>query len=474
MKVSVAALVLFVAQLGWSRLVVPLTREDEWFSSFVLLLPVFLALPIVLSFVFSFRRQDWRFDILAPLVMTLFFLIGLGHAREWGGAAIVVLSSIIPLVVRLSPPCRFHAWPWANTYMVVLVLFAIGAVSYHEIDGHLVPTRIVVWILFPFVALFFFGILFSLVPVFLYLFPAYAFAYWKGSDPKRYYDFVLATIAFGVLVFAATPAYELLMRTFVDPCYEKSGAYHESEYKVSSERGLVCFAPKGKGTYGVSAFRSFEGADGATFESFESTYARDKRHVYHDGRVISDDASHFEYLGDAYAKDGHSIYHRGKVLDVDYGTFSKLENYGFAVDSDGLISNGVRVTDDWVFTEKNKGFELRFPKSHDPYRQNDEAPVWKNPIRFSSGECRGIEYDLREGPILGYKVMVFWPSWCDILQKEMNMTAGEIDGVSGERYRTEDGAEETDAVYGNYRYVIRTNGDWHEKMLPEFSFLKNE
>ncbi len=38
----------------------------------------------------------------------------------------------------------------------------------------------------------------------------------------------------------------------------------------------------------------------------------------------------------------------------------------------------------------------------------------------------------------------------------------------------ENGSVETAVVYGNYRYVIRTKGEWHERMLPKFSFLKNE
>lgn len=472
-KVGVAVSVLLLAESVWDRSILPLIESD---LSFILFLPVSVALPVVLSLVFSVRRQNVYFDVFAPLLLSLVFFLGFGHIYEYGGARLLLLVIVIPLLIRL-PDTRFRRLSrisWRDIYAFFIVMFAAGIFSEYAIDHHLVKNMILGSLILVALAAYMIFFILIIPQVFLYSYPLYALAYWIGSGKKRYYDFALSTAAFVVIAWQATPAYELFAQRFIDPCYKKANAYGESKYKALPEDGLVCFAPKGRGAYGMSVFQTLEGADAKTFEDFGSMYAKDKRHVYHDGRVISDDAGHFEYLGDEYARDGRRVYYGGEALDVDFGTFSKLPNSGFALDAKGLISAGRYFDEDWSYVNKAKHFALRYPKSYDPYRQYDEPYVIATPFRFTDNECHGTMFWLPESHDLEFSVTVLWPSRCAVLQEKRNLTRGEIDGISGERYITHDGAEETDIVYGNYRYVIRTKGEWHERMLPKFSFLKNE
>lgn len=62
-----------------------------------------------------------------------------------------------------------------------------------------------------------------------------------------------------------------------------------------------------------------KGADAATFEPLKAGYARDKRHGYYKGKVISNaiGGKHFTYSGDDYATDGLRTYFKGKEVDRD-------------------------------------------------------------------------------------------------------------------------------------------------------------
>jgi hypothetical protein len=135
--------------------------------------------------------------------------------------------------------------------------------------------------------------------------------------------------------------------------------------------------------YYLNAFpgKAFEidGADVPTFVSLDSTYARDKSHVYLDGvvlpnadassfellsrpgfgkdrshvfqrdRAISDDPTHFELLDGELAKDSHAVYWSdGSVLSDDPASFAIVSNndhYLFTKDTNAVHVNGVAIAD---------------------------------------------------------------------------------------------------------------------------------
>ena len=135
--------------------------------------------------------------------------------------------------------------------------------------------------------------------------------------------------------------------------------------------------------YYLNAFpgKAFEisTADAGTFSAFDSTYGRDKSHVYLDGaqlpnadpssfellarpgfakdrhhvyqrdRAISDDPDNFELLDGNLAKDGHAVYWLdGSVLSTDPGHFtviSTVDNYIFTKDSHSVHVNGNPIAD---------------------------------------------------------------------------------------------------------------------------------
>jgi DKNYY family len=75
------------------------------------------------------------------------------------------------------------------------------------------------------------------------------------------------------------------------------------------------------------------GADTGSFHAFGMDYARDKAHVYFDGRPVDGaDVSSFDDLTGDYARDKSRIYYRGAQLaDADRATFSVLDG-GYAKD----------------------------------------------------------------------------------------------------------------------------------------------
>ncbi len=62
-----------------------------------------------------------------------------------------------------------------------------------------------------------------------------------------------------------------------------------------------------------------ENADAATFSALKAGYAKDKRHAYYMGRVISGALGgvHFEYISDDYATDQFHTYFKGKEVNRD-------------------------------------------------------------------------------------------------------------------------------------------------------------
>lgn len=83
--------------------------------------------------------------------------------------------------------------------------------------------------------------------------------------------------------------------------------------------------------YYLNAFpgKAFEmgGADPATFEALDSTYARDNSHVYINGALLPDaDAASFELLQrPGFAKDRDHVYQRDRVLSDDPAHFELLD-----------------------------------------------------------------------------------------------------------------------------------------------------
>ncbi len=139
---------------------------------------------------------------------------------------------------------------------------------------------------------------------------------------------------------------------------------------------------RGEKVYYLKAFpgeaSEIEGADASSFEIFDATFARDRAHVYLDGRpldgadpdtfelldrpnfakdqdhvylrdqAISDDPAHFELLDGDLSKDGRAVYWSdGTVLSPDPAGFaivSNADHYLYTKDSDTVHVNGNPIT----------------------------------------------------------------------------------------------------------------------------------
>src|SRR6478735_12057100 len=114
----------------------------------------------------------------------------------------------------------------------------------------------------------------------------------------------------------------------------------------------------GDTVYYLNAFpgKAFQidGADVATFEVFDSTYARDQSTVYVDGGVLAGaDAETFELIGrPQMARDAAHVYVRDRVLSDDPLNFEFLP--------DGMSRDGASVywTDGSVLSEDPQNFEV--------------------------------------------------------------------------------------------------------------------
>lgn len=96
--------------------------------------------------------------------------------------------------------------------------------------------------------------------------------------------------------------------------------------------------------------RALPEADPASFVLLDRPdFARDRDHVYQRDRVLSDDPVHFELLGGNLAKDGEAVYWSdGSVLSDDpahFGIVSDTDHYLFTKDSRTVHVNGIPIGD---------------------------------------------------------------------------------------------------------------------------------
>lgn len=134
--------------------------------------------------------------------------------------------------------------------------------------------------------------------------------------------------------------------------------------------------------YYLNAFpgKAFEigGADAATFEALDATYARDHSHVYINGALLPDaDAASFELLRrPGFAKDREHVYQRDRVLSDDPVHFELL---------DGELAKDTRVvfwSDGSVLSEDPVHFAIISDADHHLYTRDGRAVhVNGNPIR---------------------------------------------------------------------------------------------
>ncbi len=97
----------------------------------------------------------------------------------------------------------------------------------------------------------------------------------------------------------------------------------QGEGKGLDIEGWLGLGPSEAGEYlvkdGIVTYEghAVKGADAASFEPLKAGYARDRRHGYYKGTVISNaiGGKHFSYSGDDYATDGLHTYFKGKEVD---------------------------------------------------------------------------------------------------------------------------------------------------------------
>ncbi len=94
--------------------------------------------------------------------------------------------------------------------------------------------------------------------------------------------------------------------------------------------------------------RPLEGADSASFELLDRpNFAKDAKHVFQRDQQVSDDPAHFELLDADLAKDGAHVYWSdGSVLSDDPEHFvivSHLDHYLFTRDNETVHVNGVPI-----------------------------------------------------------------------------------------------------------------------------------
>lgn len=109
-------------------------------------------------------------------------------------------------------------------------------------------------------------------------------------------------------------------------------------------------------TYAVDKSRVYlngvvlDGADAGSFELIDRPgWAKDRDHVFHRDRAISDDPAHFELLAGDVAKDSRAVYWSdGSVLSEDpehFAIVSNADHYLFTKDSTAVHVNGNPIPD---------------------------------------------------------------------------------------------------------------------------------
>jgi hypothetical protein len=92
------------------------------------------------------------------------------------------------------------------------------------------------------------------------------------------------------------------------------------------------------------------GADATTFDVLDpNTFAKDRNHVYHLDRPVSDDPAHFQLLDGGLSRDSAAVYWTdGRVLSDDpshFAIISNTDHYLFTKDSRTVHVNGNPIAD---------------------------------------------------------------------------------------------------------------------------------
>lgn len=440
-------MVVALAILLWTRTLTPDLDRDQ---SFWLLVPVLLVLPIIVIVIFSQYRQNKYFDTLFPLVVLISFFLSMEHGHQWERWGLILFSVVTVILFRLVVSPIAPRFSWRRFYVVMLVFCAVGMSLVYVLDHHLVPNIPTVSKIFTaFFAVvgipYFILSLLSVPQALLLLFPIYVYGHLKMSTREKRYDLILASVSFVALAFSLLPLYAMYMRAFHDPCYMR-GTTYSPKFHLLSDKKMVCVtSSSADGSYGETVFHALAGAD---YNSFQD-------------------------LGQLYAKDRNSVYFWENVVNADPESFRVLPNYGFASDKDGLLYKGKRADETTTYVNKEKGFQLQFPKEVDKYPHDYD--VFAYPIRFEVGpngeRCHGEGYSHGGTQNLVYSVQVFWPKNCWVEHGYTFVSKVDIDGTKGARLLSDDGYEEMMFVRGDSRYFIRKKGDWHEQLIPKFSFV---
>ena len=118
------------------------------------------------------------------------------------------------------------------------------------------------------------------------------------------------------------------------------GALSDSGYYVRLTK--VYYYPG----FGLSQAFVIKGADPFSFEIIDSTYAKDKAHVYYNGVQIPDsDPATFELLDFTYARDTRHVYLNGQIFNNDPAHFENISGNIYR-DSQYIYWNGSSISED--------------------------------------------------------------------------------------------------------------------------------
>lgn len=116
------------------------------------------------------------------------------------------------------------------------------------------------------------------------------------------------------------------------------GSFHSYDSRFAGDHGAVYFQG-----------RPLPGADPATFMLLATRpgWAKDRSHVYHHDRVVSDDVEHFTLLGGGLAKDSSAVFWSdGSVVSDDPEHFTVIfddDHYLFTKDANVVEVNGTVI-----------------------------------------------------------------------------------------------------------------------------------
>jgi DKNYY family protein len=191
---------------------------------------------------------------------------------------------------------------------------------------------------------------------------------------------------------------------------------------------------RGDKVYYLHAFpaEAFEidGADPASFEAFDQTYARDKSTVYVDGAPLPDaDAATFQLLDrPGFAKDAHHVYQRDRRVSDDPAHFELLDGELFADSTAVYWSDGDVLSDDpahfaiisnadhYLFTKDTKTVHVNgnpingadpatFHVVHGAYAQDDMRGFY---FTDQIADADMASFHALEGPYAADNARVYW------------------------------------------------------------------